>query len=182
MKDKNILSLDLEYNQPSQTIIQVGYVIGNMATGDILERVRRYVKIDETIDPRIVKLTSVTDKLCLEQGLPLEEIYDEMIELHTKHDCFRNAITWGGGDSADLRNALGMNEERFLLGRRWIDAKTVFITHQWAHGMSERSGLAKSMTKVGLNFVGKKHDALDDAFNTFVMYRELTERYRRINA
>jgi inhibitor of KinA sporulation pathway (predicted exonuclease) len=173
VKDINLLSLDMEYNQPSETIIQIGYVIGSMATGNILEKVRRYVKVEESINPFIVNLTGVTDKHIEEQGIPLTEIYEEMKTLHKKHNCFRNALTWGGGDSADLRNALGLDEERYLLGRRWIDAKTLYISMQFANNGKTQAGLAKALINLGYDFDGRKHDALDDAYNTFRAYRRL---------
>jgi len=176
----NILSLDLEYNQPSRRIIQVGYVIGNLQSGEVLEKVRRHVLVTEKISPEIVKLTGVTNEKCIREGWPIMEIYEEMRDLHGRHGCFRNALTWGGGDSADLMRELGMDGKNFLLGRRWIDAKTVFISHQWAHQSKTQAGLAKAMTKLGIAFEGRKHDALDDAHNTFRIYRELLHRYRRL--
>lgn len=171
-----ILSLDMEYNQPSQTIIQVGYVIGDLETGEILERVCREVKVDEIVSDYIVNLTGITQDQ-IEAGSSLEDIYKEMKALHTKHGCFRNALTWGGGDSDDLRHALGLDDERYLFGRRWIDAKTVYVSRCFAKGLKHQSGLAKSMLKLGLRFEGRKHNALDDAENTFRIYRKLLEDF-----
>ena len=173
----NILSLDMEYNQPSQTIIQVGYIIGDTNTGEILERVCREVLVDEVISDYIVKLTGITQDQ-IEAGRELEDIYDEMKILHDKHKCFRNALTWGGGDSDDLRRALGLDVEKYLLGRRWIDAKTLFVSRAIAKGEKHQAGLAKALTRMGLRFQGRKHNALDDAENTFYIYRKLLEDYR----
>ncbi len=39
------LSLDLEMEQPSQEIIQIGAVIGDIVTGEIKETFKAYVKI-----------------------------------------------------------------------------------------------------------------------------------------
>lgn len=36
MKDINILSIDMEYNKPTSSIIQVGFVIGNLKSGEVL--------------------------------------------------------------------------------------------------------------------------------------------------
>jgi inhibitor of KinA sporulation pathway (predicted exonuclease) len=35
------------------------------------------------------------------------------------------------------------------------------------------------MTKLGLAFQGRKHNALDDALNTFTMYRALLAEFRK---
>ena len=167
----------MEYNQPSQTIIQVGYVIGDLKTGEIFERVCREVKVDEAVSDFIVGLTGVTQEM-VNTGWSLQDIYAEMKELHEKHGCFRNALTWGGGDSEDLRHALALDNEAYLFGRRWVDAKTVYVSRCFAKGLKHQSGLAKSMTKLGLRFEGRKHNALDDAENTFRVYRKLLEELK----
>ena len=172
MTNKNFLSLDMEYNQPSKAIIQIGITIGNLATGDILERKKWHIKSDEILAPYIIKLTAITQE-DVDNGKSLIEIYTELEALHKQYDCFRNVITWGGGDSEDLRNGLKLDDETFLFGRRWIDAKTEFIGYCFANDMHHQSGLAKSLTRLGLKFEGRKHDAGDDSYNTFKIYREL---------
>lgn len=174
----NILSLDLELNQPSNTIIQVGYVIGNLETGEILERVRSYVRVSELINPYIIQLTGITDEDIMRRGESLQDVYKRLAFLHTKHKCFRNALTWGGGDSSELRQALNLDVVEYALGRRWIDAKTLYVSRAIARKGTYQAGLAKAMGKLGLSFEGQKHDALDDAHNTFHIYRRLLEDLR----
>ena len=41
-----------------------------------------------------------------------------------------------------------------------------------------QSGLAKSMVRLGLKFEGTKHNAMDDATNTFYIYRKLLEELK----
>ena len=43
MIDLNIISLDIEFEQPSEEIIQVGAMVGNLKTGEILEE---YLKLN----------------------------------------------------------------------------------------------------------------------------------------
>jgi len=172
MKDLNILSLDLEFNQPSQSIIQVGAVVGNLKTGDILEEMCIEIHQDEVIAQFITNLTGVTQDQ-VDNGVSLDDAYGVLKDMFIKHDCFRNCLTWGGGDSQLLRSQLGLDDNMFLFGRRWIDAKTLFVSHCFANDIKHQSGLAKSMTRVGLNFNGTKHNAKDDALNTFTIYRRL---------
>jgi len=174
MIDKNFISLDLEYNQPSGTIIQVGLVVGNLKTGDILEKYCKCVKVDEIISDYIINLTGVT-QLDVDNGSKLQDIYNDIVDLSKKYDCFRNPITWGGGDSIDLRNELKLTDQDFIFGRRWIDAKTLFVSRCFARELKHQSGLGKSMKRLGLSFEGRKHNALDDALNTFIIYRKLLE-------
>lgn len=170
----NILSLDLEYNQPTQTIIQVGYVIGDIHTGHIHESVCREVYTEEEISPYIVQLTGVTQDM-VDDGYELLDVYHEMVDKFKDYNCFRNCLTWGGGDSQDLREALHLDDVQYLFGRRWIDAKTLFVSRCIARGEKHQAGLAKAMTRMGLRFDGRKHNACDDAFNTFRIYRQLLE-------
>lgn len=173
----NILSLDLEFNQPSNTIIQVGAVVGNIETGDILESLCIETSCGEQINPEIVKLTGVTQEQ-VDNGASLTEAYRALKTLHTKYDCFRNCLTWGGNDSLMLRNQLGLDDDRFLFGRRHIDAKTLFVSRCFARGERHQSGLARSMRRMGLNFEGRKHNAKDDALNTFRIYIELLKEFK----
>lgn len=168
-------SLDLEMNQPSRKIIQIGAVIGNIRTGDILERVSIFVNPQERINPGITELTKITQEN-VDGGDTLEQAYRKLQFAHRRHNAFVNCITWGGGDSQELLEQLQRENPAFegwCFGRRWIDTKTLLISWRLANSKQVQGGLAKSMTKVGLAFKGQKHNALDDAENTFHMYRKM---------
>lgn len=177
MKDTNIFSLDLEYNQPSNTIIQVGYVIGNLKSGEIIEKKQHNVYTEEDINPYITTLTGITTE-DVRNGENLVDIYQEIKDLHIRYNCFRNCLTWGGGDSLDLRSSLDLDDEMFVFGRRWVDVKTLFVSYCFANNMKTQSGLAKSLIRMGSKFEGNKHTAADDAYNTFLMYRILLEELK----
>lgn len=175
MIDKNIISLDIEFEQPSEEIIQVGCVVGNLKSGEILEEYCKHVNIDKTLSEYISKLTGIKQR-DIDNGTTIENVYDDLKILHKDYDCFRNCLTWGGGDSESIKKAVKLDEEMYLFGRRWIDVKTVFISYMWSQGESHRSGLAKSLLRLGMRFEGRKHNAMDDAKNTFFIYRELLKR------
>lgn len=190
---ENYLSLDLEMNQPTDTIIQIGAVVGNIYTGEILEEYSQVVYTDEKLctDPEICdipKLTGITDERILKEGIPLGKAYEQLRDLHKKHNCMRNPIVWGGGDTKCLKEQVqkfygrrfsagyGDNDgEMFCFGHRWFDAKTLMQTVLLKHRQRIQGGLARSMLKVGLKFEGKKHDAMYDALNTFRIYCKLLE-------
>jgi DNA polymerase III epsilon subunit-like protein len=54
-----LVSLDLELNQPSRRIIQIGAVVGNIRTGEIVSRFDSKVSPDEELSPAIAKLTKI---------------------------------------------------------------------------------------------------------------------------
>lgn len=172
----NFTSLDLELNQPDGRIIQLGVVIGNIITGDVLEKVSYIISYSEPLNPFIIKLTGITDEMIAVEGIDLHDAYLKLKELHLKYNCYMNPITWGGGDSVELKEQLSYYPEfipnEWCFGRRWIDCKTLYIAMASANGMKLQGGLAKVMTKFGLSFQGTKHRADDDAFNTFRLYKK----------
>ena len=174
----NVMALDMEYNQPSRSIIQIGVVVGNIKTGNVLLCKNWLIHTSEPIAPFIEKLCKITNADLDQEGIALPEAYTDIVNIHHHYQCFRNAITWGGGDSIDLRYALGLDEEQFIFGRRWIDAKTLFVARQMVKQQSAQAGLAKAMTKLGLTFKGTKHNAEDDAYNTFVIYHKLINEFK----
>jgi len=173
-----MVSLDLEMNQPSQRIIQIGAVLGNVRTGEVLSRFDSKVNPYESLDLRIVLLTGIKQK-DVDQAPGLSDAYGLLKSWLEPYAATRmlNPLTWGGGDSDTLREQLGLDGETWLFGRRWIDAKTLFSAWRTARGQDGQGGLARSMTKLGLNFVGKKHNAQHDAENTFRIYRALLQRF-----
>jgi inhibitor of KinA sporulation pathway (predicted exonuclease) len=174
----NLMALDMEYNQPSKSIIQIGVVIGNINSGAVFKKSSWLVHTCEPITPFIEKLTGISNYDLDQHGLSLQEVYQNLCILHKECFCFRNPVTWGGGDSEDLRHALHLDEDQFIFGRRWIDAKTLFISRQIMKKLPTQAGLAKAMTKLGLTFKGTKHNAEDDAYNTFVIYHKLINEFK----
>lgn len=173
-------SLDLEMNQPSRRIIQIGACVGNINTGQIFEKLSVFVNPGEHLNPAITELTKITQD-DVNSGLTLEEAYCKLKKMHENYSSFVNAITWGGGDSQELLEQLEQENPHFegwCFGRRWIDTKTLFVSWRFANGQPIQGGLARSMTKVGLKFDGQKHNAQDDATNTFKMYRKMLSLFK----
>jgi inhibitor of KinA sporulation pathway (predicted exonuclease) len=167
----NFLSLDLELNQPSNKIIQVGAVVGNVKTGQIFERVSLFTKLDEPLNPYIQKLCNITPEM-LEQGVSLDDAGLRLMELKRSYDCAVNPITWGGGDAQLLKQ----QTETVFFGHRWFDVKTLYQFYALKQGLPLQGGLAKVMTRFGMKFQGTKHRADDDAYNTFLLAVKLLEK------
>jgi inhibitor of KinA sporulation pathway (predicted exonuclease) len=187
----NFLSLDLELNQPSDKIIQIGAVVGDIHSGEIFEKFDRLVKIDEPLclDEKICnipKLTGITDEMLEKDGISLIDAYTDLAALHKKYQCFRNPIVWGGGDSKSLKEDLarlghhfssGFGVDKHLpmycFGHRWLDVKSIYQVYCLMNNLPVQGGLAKSMTRLGLKFDGTKHNAMWDAYNTFLIAKEM---------
>lgn len=226
-----ILSLDLEMSDPQGLcrIIQVGYVIGDTKTGEILRKRSLLIKL-----PKGEKLQSEISELCgiapheVEQddnnivncinAMTLVEAYDILVADVKELKPFMNPLTWGGGDSELLKEKLTeegvkfiwgngetvgnfkmlfvpipvseiseINEadyhmvynRRWIMGRRWIDAKTLFVSRSIIREETiSRSGLEQSMKRLEMEFEGRPHQAMDDALNTFRIYLKLLEYFK----
>jgi len=189
MRKEILISIDLELNQPSGSIIQIGAVAGNIVTGEIVDRFTTFVNPGEKLgDCR--EGMSITDLTGIEQddvdsACDIYDAYAYLKEFVDKNQAFINPITWGGGDSECLRNELlKYNADYFksidwIFGRRWIDAKTLYISWRLANGKDPVGGLGKALTRVGLKFNGRKHNALHDAENTFIIYKRMLDLFKK---
>jgi DNA polymerase III alpha subunit (gram-positive type) len=178
------VALDLEYNQPSGTIIQVGVAIGSASQDQHEFIVRRWnLKVDEPVSEFITQLTGITDADC-RTGVSLTQCAQELGALLREQEVFVNPVTWGGGDSVDLLREFSQAQVEFHhFGRRWIDVKT------WATLMSlarthnakiQHGGLSKAMARYKLQFIGQAHRADVDAFNTLRLFFAILDRQRTL--
>jgi inhibitor of KinA sporulation pathway (predicted exonuclease) len=165
--------LDLEMNQPSGKIIQIGAVIGDTSSGVISGRLRIYVNPNELLNPDIINLCKISQEQ-VDNGLSLEEAYIQLKDFHKNAD-FINPVTWGGADSQELFDQLDPTVRTdWCFGRRWIDAKTVAVTRMIVREDRVLSGgLSTTMKRFGLKFQGEAHDAQTDAENTFRIYNHM---------
>jgi inhibitor of KinA sporulation pathway (predicted exonuclease) len=171
------VSIDLEMNQPSGKIIQIGAVFADLGTGVVWEKLSLVVSPGELLNPYITQLTGILQAQ-VDAAPPLQTQYEALVDRVHFHKPYRNPVVWGGGDSEELRVQLGTDKEKFVFGRRWIDVKTIYQTWRRSQSLPVHSGLAKSMIKCGLKFEGQKHQAADDALNTFRFYLFLLKKFR----
>ena len=164
------LSFDLEMNQPSRKIIQIGACVCNFERGFIVDELRININPNETLNPSIAKLTGLKDSQ-VSKGLPLSEGFEKLAALHAKYACSPGLITWGGKDPDELRMQLDRTKYAYQwpFGFEWLDVKTLYFGYALARGLPTQGGLATTMRSLDLEFAGRSHDALDDAKNTFIL-------------
>jgi inhibitor of KinA sporulation pathway (predicted exonuclease) len=172
-------ALDLEMNQTetASKIIQIGAVVGNITTGKILDTLSVFVNPDERLNPRIIELTGIQQR-DVDRGMSLGEGYFKLKRFHENYFSFINTVVWGGGDSQELRNQLVAENPGFTdwcFGRRWIDAKTIYVSLRIANGKTIQGGLKNACKKLGVTFSGPAHRADNDAANTFKIYCRLLD-------
>lgn len=185
----NFMALDLELNQAGvPKIIQVGVCVGNLRTGEILETAGFYVNPHEALTPFIIDLTGITQEQ-VDGGGTIVDAYNGMRALAAKYNAQTQGrvLTWGQGDVHEFKEELHKSfvyngteqiDSGEFFGRRYIDVKTLHQMWMFSQNKSMQGGLAKSMTKLGLAFDGRKHQAPDDAKNTFRIGAALLKKFR----
>lgn len=180
----NLLVLDLELNNKdlpniAPKIIQIGAVILNLETGNVPAQLSVYINPHEELAPFIINLTGITQN-DVDHGLELEGAYEELKKFHKDYNCHFTPVVWGAGDCEALRSELGLDNKSFIFGRRYFDAKTLYQTYQIMNNKNPASGLAKALIKLGLKFEGRKHNAVDDAYNTAIIFYKLAKKLKNI--
>jgi len=179
-RSQKFLALDLELNQPSGKIIQVGIAIGS--ANDKFENYivkKWYIDPKEPISDFIIGLTGITDHDIRLNCVSHETVARELSELIKQHNTWINPITWGGGDSRELLDEFCKNYADFPhFGRRWIDTKTWYTFMMFARGKNPSGGLASAMGAFKMHFRGTAHRADIDAVNTLALFFKFLERQR----
>ena len=173
-----LIALDLELNQPSNKIIEIGACVFELEPFSIIEELSAIVNPEEPLNPYIIKLTSITQEM-VDQGTDLQIAYGKLCMLVVKHNALTTPVVWGCGDSPCLQKQVAVgNPSPFIFGRREFDTKTLYQSYRLANNLKTQSGLSKSMAKCGINFQGVKHRAVDDARNTAIFFKFLTDKLK----
>ena len=164
--------IDLEMNQPSGKIIQIGYVIFNPMNSSVsLERCID-VRIDEEISPYITDLTGITQSQN-SGGVSLQEALLILKKDLKDHEPRKHPLEWGSGDTRTLSEQSGE-----WLFKSPVNVKALYQTYALFSKKNIVSGLSQSMKNMGLSFEGRAHNALDDAKNTMRIFLEIGKRIK----
>ena len=182
------IAIDLESEQPytrndttdsklsEATIIQVGWVVFDCDTNEVKERFLEHINVGVPISSFIKKLTGIKD-VDIEKGLTLKEVYGKLKISREKWIASRRILEWGSGDMKAIQNELN-NPNDWPFGYSGQNVKHLYQTFAEANGMNISGGLKKSMSKCGLLFNGRAHNALVDAENTATMYSFLYNQFK----
>ena len=186
--NQKYLALDLELNNaddgstPTPKIIQVGVAIGSAKQSPSEWITKKwYVRVNEPIYPFITELTGITNQDIQQFGMTHYEIGQELSRLIKDNDVFVNPVTWGGGDSTELKSEFDQHGIEFRhFGRRWIDVKTWYVLRLLANGKRPSGGLSSAMGVYKMHFEGKAHRADVDAYNTLRLFFEILKRQKQM--
>jgi len=182
-----VCALDLEMNQPSQKIIEVGYTIGDIYTGEVKLSKGLIVNPHEQLSEFIINLTHISQEM-VDIGYELVDAYKEMMKDCETLGVHRQPVVWGGGDVRTLKQQVNEIDSSILrkdsgiwsFGYTEMNDKNIVQAILGAKKLKTQGGLARSLGKFGLNFKGTKHRAIDDSLNTFLIHVELLKRLQVI--
>ena len=182
-------ALDLELNnaQDNSTldpkIIQIGIAVGNYHdyANQSLSSYKWFIDPQESVFEFITQLTGISNQNISDFAVPYEQVAKAIGEIISARNCFVNPITWGGGDSLELKSEFKDRGISFpYFGRRWIDVKTWHSLHMLAIGKKPSGGLSSGLGSFKLHFEGAPHRADDDALNTLRLFFEILGRQKQL--
>lgn len=173
-----VISIDLELNPVSKKIIQLGYVIGDLYDGRIFTRNCINVNPNEELQVIPGLLTHITDYTGITQqdvdnAGTLPEAYRTMCADISSYNPTVSPVQWGQGDSRALKAELGLDWDSYIFRPREWDAKSFYQIYRAFQRKAVAAGLQKALESLDMKFEGRPHNALDDAYNTFLILRKL---------
>lgn len=188
MKAKYV-ALDLEMEQPSGEIIQVGVAWLDAETG-VLDSKNFYITPSQCVSEFIRDLTGITDD-DFDWSKNRRQCYSEFTEFMRSivdRKTYREYITWGGGDVHTLAKDISflsqsteLDLNTVLSSRRHTDVKTLVLYETVCAGRSVSSvSLSSALRAHNVVTRGRSHDAGDDAYNTLYLFLNMVERQSKI--
>lgn len=187
----NRLAIDLELHSDGKKtgkIIQLGYTIFS-TSGKILFTGGDFIITGEPLSDYIINLTGIQERHIVEQGVTLEQAYNNMVDKCTDYNVFCQIVEWGSGDVSQLKEELNDSIE-WKFGRASLNIKAVYQMFRMARGKNYSGGLKRSLKNIGKEFQSFKdpitgrmrgnHDARADALNTALMYLYLQNQIKTI--
>ncbi len=176
----NYCVLDLEMNQPSGSIIEIGAVCFNSRSGLTTEFFRKYVSLpdSESLNPDITALTGISETKLT--GAPsLRDALLGLTDWAQFAGCSKHMATWGT-DYWDIKQANRDNSVPFPW-KCFLNVKEAATLLRAAFPGKKRGGLKSATDAFGCGFVGLQHRALVDAENTARLMAEMIKGTRLLD-
>jgi len=177
-------ALDLEMNQPSGTIIQVGVAWTEATSSDVFYD-SVLVNPDEHITDFIENLTGVTNEAITLNGKTRQECWQDVAQLLagagvSESGTFKEPIVWGVGDLHTLKSQMNPMAYDVSLPHRFFDAKSTCQFELLAAGKAPgKLSLGTALKRYEVeDVIFPAHDAGVDAANTLKLFLKLMSRRR----
>jgi inhibitor of KinA sporulation pathway (predicted exonuclease) len=173
--------MDLELNQPSRKIIEIGISIGELETRKILETKSFLVNAHETLNHEIITLTGINQGM-VNRAPCLMTAYCNMQEYIKPFGIHRQGIEWGDDDFFTLMQQLDVDGFSYdwAFGRTTMNVKALVQSVLYSKGINAQGGLKKSCNRFNVKFEGPAHRADKDALNTLKLYFKLLDLFKEL--
>ena len=152
-------------------IIEVGAVLysfhGTPLSVDASPKFHRYIKpqIVSTLTRFCTNLTGITQEQ-VDNGISFEEMLEQWLVFLTAHNCTPSEVlfaSWTDFDIKQFRREVDRAKATLLNFTYSIDLQKAYKTTQKHSGIKS---VAKALAEQNLEFIGREHSAIDDAYNT----------------
>lgn len=184
MRSRNLISLDIEMEQPMSNpqtpdssiyepeTIQVGFCVIS-PQGEFLLSGLYNIHKEYQLSDFIKKLTGISDN-DLANGVSLAEAYVGLCQTRERYDASRKILTWGQGDQQQIQKELGVSVP-WQFGNSSFNVKHLYQFYAEHNGLNSSGGLKKVCDRLGIKFEGRAHNALTDSIMTAKVYLKLCE-------
>ncbi len=171
--------LDLEMNQPSGSIIEIGAVSYDVKTRNVQSKFQSFVKLPdgETLAPEITTLTNIGSHF-LDSAPTLAEALEAYWKWAIECGCHKYIAAWGNDywDVIEASKSLGVSYPSRM---STLNIKVMASIMRCEYpNKKAKGGLKNSLDVFGIDFVGTQHRALDDASQTSRVVDFLSEKFR----
>lgn len=182
-----VVAIDLEFNRPSRSIIQLGAVMADLHGGTIDSGFSCLVNPGEPLNPGVAERTGTSQEV-IDRAPTIDDAYLQMGTWLKPYELLRSLtpLVWGADINSLLCNAVGLksSDEDWYFSAKGNDVKQFFALvtmHPALFGLLARfkleslfvGDLASSVAKFGLSFEGQSNHAMYRAANIFHLYRAL---------
>ncbi len=181
---KTLVFLDLEGTQFSHEVTEIGaYKVTlneDLTVKKISRPFRCYVKAKNPVGPFVSQMTSITDELLRNEGLPFRFAQQALRKFVGKEWFNCLFVTYGNQDPTMMLNSLKYNPDGFAEDVKIFKNRNLDFCALLSEYIRDQKGnvlsLAHACEALQSPFEGKAHDALTDARNLISLYSSFIAR------
>ena len=181
---KTLVFLDLEGTQYSHEIIEIGAHKVTLKDDGTIKKIfkgfKQYVRPKERIGHYVTKLTGITEELIKKEGVPFRVAQQGLKKYVGKDYAHCRFVTFGTYDytmilsSAENNMDASMEEARYVVHHGFDFS--AFLSRYIKSEQGNPLSLANYLKLFEVEFHGKEHDALADAYNLALLYKAFLDR------
>lgn len=193
---RKLIFFDLEGTQTTCEIIAIAAIKVELDAKYNIKKIDKkgfkiYVKSKGEIGPVVTRLTGITENLLKKEGVSFNKAIDGFIKYIGKNHNDYTYLTYGSYDKKLLFATSNINNNYQIdfikdISTNHVDF-AVFLSKYMKDENNNSYSLTESISTLGGNPLGKKHDPLDDTRNLILLYELviknisiLKEQYKKL--